>query len=888
MAANAFTLRILIDVPPIDTTPLKRTKKDLEDLGDQSTRTGKKTDAGFKALAGAFTTLVVAKRVKDALFGVVAPAIKLESSLKRLQISTGVSGEELKKLESVALKAAAATAFSPEQAIEGMTALRKATASTDAAMASLTPVMGFAQVSGLEVAKAAEIAGDIFTTFSDVGVGDLGRSFDTLIAVSEKVRADFRDVLPVMGRLGISAKKVGSSFEDMVIAFQIARSSGLSSSQVMTSLDRLTDALGSEKKRKALEAVFGDIFLDAAGNLRPLPNLIADMSTKMNTSTLSVATLGSAMSGAIGIRAARSIFASLAVLGKGLGGLEVGSRKGAAAIDELRRIAAEAAGISLRKLKEALEDTAVSGQRLEQAMQFLSITIGRPMLEIITPVINKLREFLTWINALIQSNTAFGAVMTFVLPKLFLLIGLVTGIILAFSVWKAITLLTGLALNFSGLSVGRTGAALGFLKVQYIKGAFGAKVATLATSRFTGSMILSAGAVGFLSKAIKALLGPWGLLIGAAALLIPALFNTGEEEDNLEKDTVKLTEESKKLEASLAKLEGDTLPGVGKAFADTAIDSDKTLKAFRAFVAETKTVLDFEIPGIDVTTLDKGFTALKELRAEGTLNFKTFQAIERRMGETDRITRKMAAGIKVTDKEWQFANETLGIISVTVRSLDPGAKGLLKSFSVMGKGMKDAISPAGMAFAKIRRQIFLSGPESEAAMAKVVAAAEAQAERTAELEATMAARAASVAAREAGEATLGELSAAQFEVRRTSIAFLEAETEAESKAALVAGEAAEARLKRAEKASEAAGVTPGDIRRRRGIIAEVTDPAIVEAREAERLVPGIPARGAGAGFTVNVEVTNVLPPDSLIAAIHSFSAIVTERRVGAGGTPAGE
>jgi phage tail tape-measure protein len=114
---------------------------------DKTEKQAKKTTGSFKDLAGAFTTLVVAAKVKGALQSLIEPAIKMEFSMKRLKVLVNDTSVSMAQFERVARDAAEATVFGPQQAVDALVALQRATSDADTSMGLLKSTLGLAQAS---------------------------------------------------------------------------------------------------------------------------------------------------------------------------------------------------------------------------------------------------------------------------------------------------------------------------------------------------------------------------------------------------------------------------------------------------------------------------------------------------------------------------------------------------------------------------------------------------------------------------------------------------------------------------------------------------------------------------------------------------------------------
>lgn len=261
----------------------------LEGAVKKSGETAQRAGVGFKDLAGAFTTLSIARTIAGGLLAMVKPAIDLEEGMTRLRAETGGTAAELEHMQAAALSAAAQTAFSPTEAIEGMIALRKSSLDAASAAAAIGPAMQLAQVGaaqGLTVAESARTAGLLFKQFGHEGQ-QLVLDMDQLAAASQIFGFRLKDTENIVGRIGEAATRSGGSFRDLLITFGLASRQIPSNTRLAGELTRTLENLSDSKKRHKLAEAFGiDAMDQATGRVKNLNRLLVELASGRDITTL--------------------------------------------------------------------------------------------------------------------------------------------------------------------------------------------------------------------------------------------------------------------------------------------------------------------------------------------------------------------------------------------------------------------------------------------------------------------------------------------------------------------------------------------------------------------------------------------------------------------------
>ena len=373
MANNAYVIRIEI-VAPETNVPAQANKavEGLDRMKKKVVETSTETKGSFKDLAGAFTGLVVAGRMKDALTGFIGPAIALEDATKRLEVATGASAAALGKMVAKAKEAAEATTFSPTEAIDGMITLSTALRDTEAAAAAITPALALATASAgrLGLADATKLAADALKNFN-IPAENAAGAIDKIVATSRAVRVPLNEFRDVFGKLGVSASLGGQSFESMLSTFALARSLLHSSKIAASELARGIVELSDPKKLMPLEALGVDV-VDASGKMRDLRTILGEVVDRGINPLVFASELGTA--------ATMALTAVTNKLKFGIADANGEIVTGTAALEALAAAQSNAGGVTDQIAASAMKTFSAQMDRLSESAMGIVAILGTPLI----------------------------------------------------------------------------------------------------------------------------------------------------------------------------------------------------------------------------------------------------------------------------------------------------------------------------------------------------------------------------------------------------------------------------------------------------------------------------------------------------------------------------
>ena len=247
--------------------------------------------SGIKSLSsiasGALkTTATIIAGTTTAIAGIGAAAIKVgsdfESQMSRVQAISGATGKEFEALKALAVQLGADTAFSAQEAAEGMENLASAGFSTSEIMDAMPGMLDLAASSGEDLANSSDIAASTLRGFG-LEASKAGHVADVLAKNAADTNAAVADTGEAMKYIAPVAHSMGISFEECSAAIGIMADAGIKGSQAGTTLRGALSRLA--KPTDAMLEVMDDLglsFYDSEGKMKSLTEMTAMLQDKMS------------------------------------------------------------------------------------------------------------------------------------------------------------------------------------------------------------------------------------------------------------------------------------------------------------------------------------------------------------------------------------------------------------------------------------------------------------------------------------------------------------------------------------------------------------------------------------------------------------------------------
>ena len=547
---------------------LRGVEKALQDVGHENSWSGKMDALSEKFAKGGEKLRAMGDAMKPVSAALLAgftlstkKAIDFESQMnttKSLLADTIPTADELnsttQKLGESSKNWAKQYGISTASINEGMQEIIKKGFDANQTIEAMPAILDAAKASGEDFNTVMNATTNILQQFG-LSTQDTERVTNSLTFVANKTAAGFADMGAAMEYVGPVAKNVGMDLEETAAAVGLLSNNGIAGEKAGTALrGALTRLLKpSEQNAKAMEKLGFSAEEFRSGAIK-LPDILDRI--KKNTEGMTDAQKSALIATAFGTEAQTAM--NILVDQGG---------------DALRNLANETKGATTytKDLANELSKSSKNGvERFKSSLEVLQINIGQKLLPLLTPVIEKVNQFIDWLSkappAVQSLAVGIGGFLALGYPLLNFLGNGAT----------ALSILIKHAGKLEGLLQGGLGLA---------------KVGSEATVLAEGAGA-AASSSGLLSGAIGALTNPIGLLVGGAALLAGGLVYLGHKKDEArikaEEFGSQLSDTARKELRDFQSKVDDTSTAVAN-FGTHAGDAEKVSSAFRKLHEEVAT-----------------------------------------------------------------------------------------------------------------------------------------------------------------------------------------------------------------------------------------------------------------------------------------------------------
>lgn len=272
----------------------RRTRGAILDVGDAARHVGRVGTPALRALDGSLSRVAHVGRqaavgigVTTAAAGVLATVLgvkavkeagSFEVALDDLGSSSGATARQMAALEKQAMRAGAQTKFSAMDAVEAQTALAKGGLALSRILGGgLDAALALAAAGEMELGAAAETTVNAMKQFNLDGKEAM-QVADALATASLTTTANVSDFAAALNNGASSANTAGLSFRETVSWLEALADKGIKGAEAGTQIKSALLALANPSKKAAAEAKeLGLTFFDQQGQMKPLPQLAADL-----------------------------------------------------------------------------------------------------------------------------------------------------------------------------------------------------------------------------------------------------------------------------------------------------------------------------------------------------------------------------------------------------------------------------------------------------------------------------------------------------------------------------------------------------------------------------------------------------------------------------------
>lgn len=360
----------------------------------------------------------------------VSVAADFESQMNVLSVAAAGGGASLEDLRAAALAMGADTALvgiSASQSADAMTNFAKAGLDTTAMFGDLNGYLsGNAELGGalraaVDLAAASELdlatASDVVTVaMSTFGLSatDATGIADSFVMAADGSVASVGDLAAALTNVGPTAAAMGMSLDETNTALAMLSTRGIVGAEAGTALkSMLITMTGPATSTTASLQALGVSLYDAEGNMRALPDILADMSTGLAGMTQEQrnATIQS-IAGTYGQKAMNTLLAD-----------------GAAGWTDMEAAIAGAA-TAQESAQAQTQGFQAATEQLGGALETFMINVGTPLIEnFLTPGVRLLTDWITELGNMLPSQEAVSSAFDTVKTAIGGIIDTVTGIV---------------------------------------------------------------------------------------------------------------------------------------------------------------------------------------------------------------------------------------------------------------------------------------------------------------------------------------------------------------------------------------------------------------------------------------------------------------------------
>ena len=409
---------------------------------------------GMAPMAVGFGMLSGGKKITDAVDNMTDAASNFDQNLVAVGNIASATSKELVKLERSALKAAASTQFSPDQAIEGLKNLTTAGLNVAQSTTALIPVLDLATGSMGDLGLA-EAANAVIGTVKAMGyeVNKSAIVTDKLLKITHLTNFQTRDFEVGLSRAASTAKLYEQNLDDTLITMGLLRNLNIEASVASTSLREAWRRMATDKRAQKGIEEYVQIFEKGTDKIRPMIDVMSELAVKTAHLTekkrMALLTTSFGVRGMATFNAVASAQSEIMVDGRRV------VLKGADAIKYLQKQTANATGTARKFRIELLDTYAGQKQLLEGLKSTIKVLIGqggtlmfKPILEFLVKLNNGIVDILMSL-----SKETRGSFLV-VLKSIGYFISSVGGIMLV------VAALGMLGITLSGVIIGLAGLAL--------------------------------------------------------------------------------------------------------------------------------------------------------------------------------------------------------------------------------------------------------------------------------------------------------------------------------------------------------------------------------------------------------------------------------------------
>lgn len=298
---------------------------------------------------------------------------EFDDSMRQVQATLGISGDELSQLSDAARQMGSTTRYSASEAAQAILSIGQAGNDTAQTLAMLPTVLQTAQASGLSVDTVAEY---VSQTVSTLGIGQdyIDDWADQVNKTASSAAVTQQQIFDATLTAGASAKALKGGTVELLTMVGILGNAGVQGSEAGRTISAMMNKLSSAPSRANAAAMLSQMNIeitDAQGNFREMNDIMLDFQKGM--AGMGNAEKTSIMQTIFGEEYASKALALVNGAGDAWTQMSDTIAASAGTTEQMAETMEGGLGGSLRDLKSALEeDLIVIGEKLEPVIRWMS------------------------------------------------------------------------------------------------------------------------------------------------------------------------------------------------------------------------------------------------------------------------------------------------------------------------------------------------------------------------------------------------------------------------------------------------------------------------------------------------------------------------------------
>lgn len=445
--------------------------------------------AGYASMTGA--------AMGAGILSSVTTGMDFQAAMSRVGAVSGATGEDFAKLEAQAKELGRSTVWSASQAAEGMQYLAMAGFKTEDILSTMPGMLSLASAGQVELAEAADISSNILSGFG-MEASEIGRVGDVLTSTFTGSNTSLSGLGHTMKYAAPVAKSMGASLEVTAAMAAKLGDAGIQGEMAGTALRNVMLKLATPTgdAAKTMEAL-GVSAVDADGKIRNMPDVLADLNKAMSGySQEARANITSTIFGTEAMGAAMILM----------------EQAGSGALQDFQKSLAKT-GTAEKVAGTQTDNLKGDFAGLSSAMEGMKISIFEALEPSLRDLTQKITGVIGKVQAWAQENPELTQKLVYAAAAVGGLAAAALPLIMAFKTMQFLVAAVRTPFLLLNLAIKSQTARLIANRAAMV-------ISTVATKAWAAVTKIAAAAASLLGKALRLMMGPWGLVIAAVATAI--------------------------------------------------------------------------------------------------------------------------------------------------------------------------------------------------------------------------------------------------------------------------------------------------------------------------------------------------------------------------------